>query len=329
MVRAVTGAQATPVIDQRASLDGENPMETVHAAEALSGLPGAEPLFQLVSTETKPLTRELATQFATMKGSPTERERNESRCKHLRAKFLAGTLIPFNWSVAVLDGVEYRMNGQHSSGVLNDLDGGFPEADVVVLTKYDVKNKEGLAQLFRQFDDRKSSRTPVDVSGAYQGLVDQIADVPRSAAKSAIEGIAWFNDKIEGASVPSGDDKFALFNREQYHPFVRFIGELLSDNKAPELKAPAVVGGIYATFTKNEADARSFWDLVARKGDQFNDNAPTSVLDKWLVDINKGIAEIKPVQIYKGIVFAWNAARADRDIQRIKYDLRTNPEVSE
>jgi hypothetical protein len=69
--------------------------------------------------------------------------------------------------------------------------------------------------------------------------------------------------------------------------------------------------------------------LVTRKGDQYNDSAPTTVLDKWLVEINKGLVEAKPVQIYKGIVFAWNASRADREIPRIKFDFRTNPEVSE
>ena len=78
----------------------------------------------------------------------------------LREKAAAGQLITFNWATAKLGDKEYRMNGQHSSAVLCELNGSVPDGLKVHLDSYEVDNKEGLAVLFRQFDNRKSGRTP-------------------------------------------------------------------------------------------------------------------------------------------------------------------------
>ena len=63
-----------------------------------------------------------------------------------------------------------RMNGQHSSNMLCGLNGHFPKGLKVHIDEYEVPNKPSLALLFRQFDDRKSNRSPSDVASAYQGL---------------------------------------------------------------------------------------------------------------------------------------------------------------
>ena len=46
--------------------------------------------FKLLKSEVKPLTRELAVMFRDLEPSPTERELNPSRIKHLREKADAG-----------------------------------------------------------------------------------------------------------------------------------------------------------------------------------------------------------------------------------------------
>jgi len=55
---------------------------------------------------------------------------------------------------------------------LCDLNGHFPKGLKVHIDEYEVPNKPSLALLFRQFDDRKSNRSPSDVASAYQGLSD-------------------------------------------------------------------------------------------------------------------------------------------------------------
>jgi hypothetical protein len=280
--------------------------------------------FRLINAEVKPLTRELAEEFRNLEASPTERVLNESRVRHLREKAEAGQLVTFNWSVAKLGGRKLRMNGMHSSTMLCGLNGNFPENLKVHLDTYDVDSREALAILFRQFDDRKSGRTPGDVSGAYQGLYTDLQDVPRAWAKLATEGVAYYRTKVEGLPAPSGDDRYSLFGETELHPFFRWIGELITI-KTPELKRLHIVAAMFGTFRKNESEARKFWAEVARGGVEYEDNHPTTVLDAWLkaaTETKGQKRELKPAQFYQGCVFAWNAHREGKTITSIKFDTK-------
>ena len=84
-------------------------------------------MFRLVKSETKPLTREIAEEFRAMMPFPTERGFDQARTKMLREKAEAGQLISFNWATAKFEDKVFRMNGQHSSAVLCELNGQFPE----------------------------------------------------------------------------------------------------------------------------------------------------------------------------------------------------------
>jgi hypothetical protein len=70
-----------------------------------------------------------------------------------------GELISFQWATAKLDSKVYRVNGQHSSTMLARLNGNFRDNCVVHLDEFEVDSKDGLVNLFRQYDPRKSSRS--------------------------------------------------------------------------------------------------------------------------------------------------------------------------
>jgi hypothetical protein len=278
--------------------------------------------FRLIKTEVMPLTLDLAKRFRGMQGSPTERALNQSRVEHLREKAVEGRLIPFMWATATLDGVEYRMNGQHSSEMLCTLDGMFPPSGTVVMSRFEVPDKNALAQLFRQWDDRKSGRSTADVAGAYQGLVEALNDVPRKIGKEAIDGVAWYTANVEGLPTARGDDRYGLFNDPGLHPFIKWIADLFS-SKTPELAKPSVIAAIYGTFTKNSDEAKAFWNEVARMGDQYNDSAASTVLDAWLRQNHEDHnPDVKPANLYQGCIFAWNAHRQGKTLASIKYDAR-------
>jgi hypothetical protein len=280
-------------------------------------------MFSLISSETKPLTPDLAERFKAMLPSPTEREFDPARAKMLREKAEAGQLIAFNWAVAKVGDKEYRVNGQHSSKVLADLNGQFPQGLKVHMDTYKVDTMDGLALLFRQFDARKSGRTPMDVSGAYQGLYTDLAGVARGAAKLAVEGVAWYDKHIEGLPAPKGDDVFTLFGKTGLHPFIRWVGEVFSI-KTPELKRQTIVAAMYGTFEKNEAEARKFWSEVSRGGVEFEDNHPTSVLDAFLKSAfeDKRKMELKAGNFYQASIYAWNAYREGKSTTSVKYDTK-------
>src|SRR5215813_8134371 len=82
---------------------------------------------RLVKSEVRELTPELAEEFRNLDPSPTERELNPARIRHLKTKAEAGQLVTFHWSVARLGDKRLRMNGQHSSNMLCGLNGNFPK----------------------------------------------------------------------------------------------------------------------------------------------------------------------------------------------------------
>lgn len=280
-----------------------------------------EPFFKLLKSEVAPLTAELADQFHTMRASPTERELSGKRVDHLRDKILAGNAVTFHWASALLNGEEVRMNGNHSSGALCSLNGSFPEGLMVNRETYEVSCEEGLALLFRQFDDRKSGRTPADVSGAYQGLYEPLHDVPRGVAKLGMEAITWHERHVMGGPVPRGDDIYAWFANTNHHAYLRWLGDTLTI-KTPEMARAPVCAAMYATFEVNESAARDFWPSVARGGVEFEEYAPATVLDAWLKEQKdpKCKFQAKPLQLYQGCIYAWTAYREDRQPKAIKCD---------
>jgi len=274
--------------------------------------------FTLTKSETLPLTKEVAQAFNDMKASPTERELDTKRVKHLREKADAGLLTPFSWSQAVINGETVRMNGQHSSTMLAEMNGEFPDGLKVHIDTYEVSEPAGLARLFRQFDDRKSSRTTADVSGAYQGLFQDLDDVPRLSAKVAIEGVTWFRRVIEGVPTKSGDDIYDIFSQTGLHGFIHYVGNTLS-TKTREIKRSHVIAAMYATFAANETVSREFWDHVARGGVEYEDEHPASVLAGWLLSAYQKEMKVPPkaAEYYNACIYAWNAHREGKTLSKI------------
>jgi hypothetical protein len=262
-----------------------------------------------------------------MTPSPTERAEKEGRIQHLREKMEAGVLVPFIWATAQVAGSDtvFRMNGYHSSTMLSGLNGKFPEGLIVHLDRYEVDDEASLGSLFRQFDDRASSRSPLDVSHAYQGLHPAVRDLPPKEARIALEGCQWHDNRINGVRLPKGDDAFEWFDREAYHPFLRWVTTSVLSIKTPELKKKEVLAAMYATYVKNPEAAQTFWSDVARGGDEFNETAPATVLDAWLkaaIEERRLRESLDPADFYQACIYAWNAYRAGQPITKLKYDLR-------
>jgi hypothetical protein len=202
----------------------------IDRAEEISFAQEHELPFRRIRSRTMPLTPALAQEFHDMEPSPTERDLSIRRVKHLAEKIKAGLAVSFMWASAKLGSKVLRMNGNHSSTALVELE-HFPEGLMAHIDEYEVDDTWGLALLFRQFDDKASSRTPKDICGAYQGLFPNLKIVPKDTAKLAVEGISWFRREIsnpEGMRTPKGDDVGTLFGETPRHPFILFMGELFT-----------------------------------------------------------------------------------------------------
>jgi hypothetical protein len=281
------------------------------------------PTFKLIKADVHNLTPEFARSFHTLDPSPTERELNPSRLKHLREKAAAKQLVTFHWAKALIDNRWVRVNGQHSSQMLVELNDEFPTGLRVHLDEYEVSGLHGLAMLFRQFDDRKSGRTPADVAGAHQNIVPELHDVPRLIGKLAVDGVTWYRHKIEKAPTPRGDLQYTLFHEFALHDFIKWMGDIFSI-KTPEMKPVPIVGAMYASFDADPIEARKFWESVARGGPEYDETSPASVLDKWLEDLHGGNFEkVTPIQQFQACIYAYNAYRKGQPLKGIKYDFKT------
>lgn len=274
--------------------------------------------FELLGSSCEPLTKDIATKFRDMPASPTERVLDPKRVQHLRKKIEENLGVTFHWATAEIKGKECRMNGQHSSTMLCDLNGDFPEGLYAHIDRYRVASQKGLALLFRQFDDRKSSRGISDIAGAYQGLYEEIRDVPLGAAKLAVEAIVWHSNQILGVRTPSGDDIWTWFERKQDYGFMKWLGELLT-TKTNEMKKASLVAAMYATYLANELKAREFWTWVAKGGD-FDQDHPATKLDDWLMEV-KEISDakkrMKPGNFYNAGIYCYNAFVEDESVKKV------------
>jgi hypothetical protein len=286
--------------------------------------------FQLVESKTVPLTREFLDQFVGFTPSPVERERDDKRVKHLRSKYDAGLWTPCSWVTAKvrdMNDIEYRANGFHSSTMLSALDGLLADGLMVHWDRFQVQTLDDLALLFRQYDDRKSARSPADVAGAYQGLEEDLRATPRVPAKLAIESVNWWRAHVERSPTAKGDDRYTLFHERALHPFIAWVSADIFSGKVPELAKEPVVASMFVTFEANEIECRSFWHKVSQGGDEYQEGSPDRVLSDWLRGVyqreNAELAKVGPGQLYQGCIYAWNAhRRGEPSIKSIRHDAR-------
>jgi hypothetical protein len=281
--------------------------------------------FTLVKSEVVDLTFDIAKQFREMKPTPTERDLDPKRVEYLKERIEKGWAVPFHLATVKVTatGEVYRANGQHGSEMLFQLDGKMPTNLKAHIDHFEVPDMEGAALLFKQIDNRGSSRTARDVSGVFQGIVPELVKVDKKVAKIGIEGIAWWRRQIEKVPVPSGDSVYDLFGEAGLHSYLIWLGGTI-DMKTPELAKPPVAAAMYATFIVDEAMARTFWHDVARGGVEYEDNHPSTVLDEWLKEAHSPKSDLNPAQgqVYQGCIYAWNAAREDKTLKDIKYDTK-------
>jgi hypothetical protein len=293
-------------------------MEKIMSAQATSNIG-----FRLKSSTTIPLTQEELDRFRALPASPTERALSQKRLTMLKEKIEAGKAIPFGWASAELDGQEIRCNGQHSSEVLSQMNGTLPDNLIIHRDVYSVDTTDGLINLFRQFDDRVSGRTPLDVAGAYAKMEPGLAGVSMPIAKMAAESIVFYDTAIVGGSKVIGDDCYQVLHEQATHDFINWLDGSVFSTKTRELAYKPIIAAMWATWQANVAETKVFWDLVARGGVVGDDSHAASMLDAALEAMkDKKVERPQPKALYYGCIFAWNAYRAGNKPKSIKFDAR-------
>jgi len=288
-----------------------------------------ESAFHLVDVKVQDLTPAIVKEYRGIPGSATEREINEAHVKKLRERAEGGRSVVYHWATAEVKdkpGQLIRINGQHSSEMLSQLDGTMPSNLKVVREHYLCQDRDAVALLFQQFDARFSTRSTADIAGVYQGIQSALKDVPKPYAKLAIDGFTWFARYVGKTPVPIGDEAYGLMAREELHPFIIWLGQTLT-SKTRELQPRGVIGAMYGTFEASSSKAREFWEQVSRGGDPDDEDCPATRIDMWLREIYEGRLEIDKLgagNYFQACINAWNAHIDGKSLSTVRYEVKKN-----
>lgn len=269
-----------------------------------------------IRTITKPLTQELALEFATMGSVAGERSMKSQRLGMLTSKIENGLFHSPKWAFAWLGGKRFRVNGQHSSTALCQSNGHFPQGLCAVIDEFSCDTEQELAELFEQFDNPISGRTTTDAINAHAKTEASLDDVPISAVRRAVDGIAMEYCIRESKRV-SKDERIRLVHTHQ--EFIRWFSAFYSD-KAMSLAS--VAAAIYATWLKDKAAAHEFWSNVRSEGHPESTH-PSRALAKWLREVRASRnysagRRYSQTNLYERCVHAWNAFRRGAAVKQLK-----------
>jgi len=260
-----------------------------------------------IKTETLPLTQQLAQEFSSMAAMRGERELRADRLEFLRAKIKDGLFHSPRWAFANIDGRKVRVNGQHSSKLLADLNGAMPTGLNVVIDEFTCDTEEDLCELFAQFDPVESTRRAKDIVNAHARIHPDLDDMTTARCNLIISGIAmhmlrgveWKRKKVTGV------DRARLIHNGI--PFFKWIAPRLDLKR---LRKVPVIAAMFATWAKDCESADRFWDAVAREDE--HPTHPTRTLSTFLSEAAFGRLKGKgwtARAVYSKCLIAWNAWR--------------------
>jgi hypothetical protein len=280
-------------------------------------------MFKQIGTKVLPLTPDIAESFSNMTAWRGERPLRESNLRNLTRRLEDGQFHSPKWSVAWLNGVQYRVDGQHSSRVLASANGHFPAGLNAVIDEYTCDDDSDLADLFMQFDNPTSSRSVSDVSNAHARIHPELDGVSGNAVRDCNAGIAFALSNDGEHAVKLGTEMRAKLVHDNI-PFTVWASHFVGERS---LRRVPVVAAMYKTWSKCHHEADRFWNLVKDEShpDPLN---PSRVLAKFIRTRTNHSAEKSGGQFTSHAFFvksihAWNAWR-----RKQKTDLKYYPKTA-
>ena len=128
---------------------------------------------------------------------PGERDLKQARIKFVISLIKANEYNRCDWASCLCkeDSIDYRVNGQHTSHVLERVSKGeipdaeFPSGVPVTFTRYECDTKDDLADVFDQFDQHHSSRSADDKLGIYIARHEDLMGIDKKLIGKILAGV--------------------------------------------------------------------------------------------------------------------------------------------
>ena len=287
--------------------------------------------WRLVKSDSCTLDRNKAIEYAAKHAGLTlseiERKVDEGRVKKLAEKLRLGIVLPFNWAVVKYQGKLIRMNGHHSSRAIMEVGSEIPAKLSFHMDSFEAETDQDLVSLFRQFDQRWSSRSVLDICGAYMGINPKLLGSKRELMKVAADGISWCKRTVLNEPAPKGDDTYDLLTDEIYTSFFQFVNTHITPAFSKILMKREIMGAMWQTHEVSQSGASRFWGAVASGPDSFTDDTlPSAVLVREFCQVKEEDgAEFyrkefmsSPSFYYRKSIKAWNAFCVGQKVQTLK-----------
>lgn len=269
------------------------------------------------------VTHALANLYAEMQACPNDRPIRKAITTAIASAVNAGDFRSCSWASCFCKetGVEYRINGKHTSNVFASMNGTLPTV-YVTIERYEADNLEDVAKLYATFDTRVSARTARDIYLAFAASDNRLATLPSSIIGLAATGLSfarWEN----GSQVGHPPEERAGLLLD--HPeFALFLHDILKGD-CRHIKRGPVAAAMSITFEKCKSASSDFWSLVRDESGPRNDT-PDRVLAKYLrkksINVGGGAKSSKDSvstrEVFVKCIHAWNAWRRGA-ISDLKY----------
>jgi len=231
-----------------------------------------------IKGELIPLTRELAIRFSQMKPMPGERAKRGSRLKYFNHKLRAGDFLSPTWAVAIVNGEEYRADGQHTSTALATCSEElFPDNIGVTINTYRLDSMADAPTLFETFDNPISARSNTDKLGVYVAHHQEFLEIDRTYLSRVSRGIDYYYrdlakeaDSQRQLTLWSARDHGLYFEQGPHRQFAIWLHSWRQSHHVWMIGKPGIVAEIFADWLSYPIMAERFW------GEVFTESNPDS-----------------------------------------------------
>lgn len=280
--------------------------------------------WEWVKTDVIPLTLQVSQEIAELPhfegDRPWDSAEGRARMQWLSRLADEGKFYPPRWATAELNGVVYRVNGGTSSHMLCARNGVFPQGLVAIVDRFRCQSLEDVADLFDQFDHRKSIRTMVQKVRAHKPAEANLKDVSPTDINKCLAGIAAAREDFR---LVEEDAKVGLI-----HQHAAFIAWASPFCRKRHLSQRGALAAVFLTYQRDAIYARGFWEEVA-DGSNPDNLHPTRVLGDFLKE-QVGLSTTRKFsakEVCIKCIHAWNAARRGERTGLKLYQREDLPEI--
>ena len=197
--------------------------------------------YKLLKVETLKggLSESVLAEHASLPDIPGERDLKKPRLKFLTERAELGDFNRCEWARCRCkeDGKDYRVNGNHSKKVLEgirdgEIEADFPSGIPVTVQWYECDTLLDLADVFDQFDNKKSAREPADKLNVFVAQHDDLIGIDKKLIGKVLTGVDWgvkhvpsITEECAGHVPESAYDRGELLNVDSVRDFIDTMNE--------------------------------------------------------------------------------------------------------